>query len=352
MKQPKSNAEADNTRPVTILDVAKAAGVSPMTVSRVLNSRQLVSPATAKRVDGAIHKLGYVANSAARRLVSGRSRIIALEAPQYDPTSGWGLELHAGAVQRATELGYEILLHPYLLKSADSASKLTQLVKNGTADGLILFPARPEHKAILTALNNRDIPFVVLLPPDNCFSFPRVSVTDFAGAKDLATHLLDLGHRRIAIILGPEFLQSSMDREAGFRAAMQSAGIAVEDQLVVRGDMRFQSGLILGRHLLRMSQPPTAIIAITDEMAAGVLQAAYRLDLSVPDDVSVCGYDNSSLSLKTIPPLTTVNHPAREVAAAAVEMLITRIERSEIDAFRELATSIVVRESSGPPKDA
>lgn len=323
-----------------------------MTVSRVINGSPLVAEDTAHRVETAIRELGFVVNISARRLASRKAHAIVLESPDYDPGSGWGMEMYYGVAARAAARGYEVVVYPRSVGEADAPAQLQRLITTGRADGLILFPFLKPHLKTLASLREAHIPFVALHPPTDDPSFPHVTVTDRRGAAEMTRYLIGFGHSEIGFVGGPSFLRASIERLEGFRAAMGEAGLAVDSSLVFETDMRFQSGVVIGRSLLRRNPRPTAIFAITDEMAAGVIQAAHQMGLSVPDDVSVVGFDDSPLARKLSPPLTTMRQPTSDLAAEATNFLIDCIESgtdSEQGFRRELPTNLVIRESVGAP---
>lgn len=338
----------------TIGDVARHAGVSKMTVSRVINGSTLVAGDTAQRVEAAIRDLGFVVNVSARRLASRKARAIVLESPDYDPGSGWGMEMYYGVAARAAARGYEVVVYPRSMGEADAPAQLQRLVTTGRADGLILFPFLKPHLAILDGLRNARIPFVALHPPTDDPSIPHVTVTDRRGAFEMTQYLIGFGHRQIGLIGGPPFLRASLERLEGYREALGAEGIAVDSSLVFETDMRFQSGVVIGRSILRRNPRPTAIFAITDELAAGVIQAAHQMGLSIPDDVSIVGFDDSPLARKLSPPLTTMRQPTSDLAAEATDFLIDCIEgeldEDELSFRKELPTNLVIRESVGAPR--
>lgn len=338
----------------TIDDVARSARVSKMTVSRVINGSSLVAEETAQRVEAAIRELGFVVNISARRLASRKARAIVLESPDYDPGSGWGMEMYYGVAAKAAARGYEVVVYPRSVGEADAPAQLRRLVTTGRADGLILFPFLKPHLKTLEFLRDAGIPFVALHPPTDDPRYPHVTVTDRRGAADMTQYLMSFGHRAIGFVGGPSFLRASRERLAGYREALEAAGVSIDPELICETDMRFQSGVVMGRSLLRRNPRPTAIFAITDEMAAGVIQAAHQMGLSVPDDVSVAGFDDSPLARKLSPPLTTMRQPTSDLAAEATDFLIDCIEGArdgEQTSFRrELATNLVIRESVGAPR--
>ncbi len=346
--------EHEDRPAVTLEDVARLAGVSKMTVSRVLNGKLYVTAEKVERVERAIAELGYMANVSARRLSSRRAHVIALEAPKYDPGSGWSMGIYYGAAEKASALGYEVLLHPFGLNEPDAERELTRLVQTGRADGMLLFPFLEPQLAIFERLLANGIPAVAVHPPRSAKRIPHVTVTDERGAREMGHHLLSMGHRRIAVISGPPFLRASEERLEGFRSALDQEGVAFDATLMVESDMRFQSGLVIGRQILTRTPRPTAIFAFNDELAAGVIQAAHRLGLRVPDDVSVAGFDDTPLAQKLSPPLTTVRQPTVELASDATELLIRLIESKwdgapEPPLEHELPTQLVLRESVSPP---
>ncbi len=336
----------------TIQDVAAKAGVSKKTVSRVINGEDYVTEQTAQKVETAIAELGYVPNVSARRLASNRSYVLTLVYQAEEPP-GWLTHVIQGIVQTSARHGYEVVIHPCEVEEQASQKSLQALVTRGGTDGLILLPPFGSKTAFNQRLFEGGMPMASIEPSDPDLPWPVATITNRQGAYDMTAYLLSLGHRRIGFILGPEDYSGSWERLDGFKAALEDAEVAFEKALVVAGDYTFESGLAQGRALLGAAILPTAIFASNDEMAAGVIQAAYELGLRVPDELSVVGFDDSALACRLSPPLTTIRQPTIELAARVTEALIQRINGEEAEDTRiEMTTSLVVRDSAATVTDS
>lgn len=337
----------------TIQDVADKAGVSKKTVSRVINGESHVTEATARKVRAAVAALGYVPNVSARRLASKRSHVLTLVYQAAEPP-GWLAHVMQGILQAASGHGFEVVIHPSEPDGAASQRALQALVTRGGTDGLILLPPFGSLTPFNRRLHESGLPMASIEPSDPNLPWPAATITNFQGAKDMTAYLLGLGHTRIGFILGPEDYSGSWERLDGYKAALSDAGASVDEALIVPGDYKFESGLAQGRALLGTPSPPTAIFASNDEMAAGVIQAAWEQGLRVPDDLSVTGFDDSTLACRLSPPLTTIRQPTVELAARVTEALIARINGEEADEARiEMTTRLVVRASAArglPPR--
>lgn len=330
---------------VTIQDVAARAGVSKKTVSRVINGEDYVTAQTARKVEEAIAVLGYVPNVSARRLASKRSYVLTLVYQAEEPP-GWLTHVIQGIVQTAAKHGYEVVIHPSEVDEEASHKSLQALVMRGGTDGLILLPPFGSKTVFNERLFEAGMPMASIEPSDPDLPWPVATITNHQGAYDMTAYLLSLGHRRIGFILGPEDYSGSWERLDGFKAALAAAGVPAEEALIVAGDYTFESGLAQGRCLLGAATLPSAIFASNDEMAAGVIQAAYELGLRVPDDISVVGFDDSALACRLSPPLTTIRQPTIELAARVTEVLIRRINGEDEETRIEMATSLVIRDSA------
>ncbi len=329
----------------TIQDVAAKAGVSKKTVSRVINGEDYVTDLTAQKVAAAIAELGYVPNVSARRLASKRSYVLTLVYQAEEPP-GWLTHVIQGVVRTASRQGYEVVIHPCEVEEKASQKSLQALVMRGGTDGLILLPPFGSKTAFNERLFEEGMPMASIEPSDPDLPWPVATNTNRQGAHDMTAYLLSLGHRRIGFILGPEDYSGSWERLDGFKAALTAEGVPFEEGLVVAGDYTFESGLAQGRCLLGAAMLPSAIFASNDEMAAGVIQAAYEMGLRVPDDISVVGFDDSAIACRLSPPLTTIRQPTIELAARVTEALIRKINGDEEETRIEMCTSLVIRDSA------
>jgi LacI family transcriptional regulator len=328
----------------TIREVAGRAGVSPTTVSHVVNATRFVSHEIRTRVKEAMAELGYHPNAVARSLRRGRTHTLGLILPDsanpYFAELGRGIEAAAFGRDHSVVLcnteGEELRERVYV-----------DLLTRRQVDGLLYVPAG-SRVDVLRDLLRQPLP-VVLVDRDLPGAPIDVVLSDKRSGAYLATrHLIALGHRRIGCIGGPSSLLMSGQRLQGYRDALAEAAIPVDEGLVLRGDYHPQSGWAAARSLLASPVPPTAIFAANDLMAIGVLRAAGELGRRVPDDLAVVGFDDIELASYTTPPLTTVSQSASEVGRAAVEILLQRLaDPARPPVRRTLETRLVVRASCG-----
>jgi LacI family transcriptional regulator len=327
----------------TIKEVSKIAGVSFKTVSRVLNNEKHVSEETRRRVEEVVARLNFRPSHAARTLAGRRSFQVAL---LYDnPSPYYVYHVQAGAQQRCTELGYRLLLQPVGGQSADLVGDVLALVDEAHLDGLILSPPLTEATALLDALDERGLPFVRIVPGTRKETGLSATMDDVAAAAEMTRHLIGLGHRAIAFIRGPESHVSSANRLTGYRAELEAHDIAFDPALVVAGDYSFASGGEAARTLLARDPQPTALFAGNDDMAAGALAVAHELNIAVPEQLSIAGFDDSDLARAVWPPLTTIRQPVRELAYAAVDLLLSGVTGSS---QVTLDHGLMVRSTTGP----
>src|SRR5829696_521131 len=332
---------------VTIREIAHRAGVSIATVSRVLNGREDVSPETRELVSRVIQENGYTANRSARGLSGGRTGLVGVLVPLVFPAYFAGLL--AGAAEAFSERDLQIVLAPTQGEHEREVSVLERL--HGLTDGaLIINPEESTEE--LQRLLDRGYRFVVLDPLMTLNDrIPSVSAANTSGADQAMRHLLELGHRRIAQIAGPSGWLATEDRRRGYRAALASAGILPDPALEVESIPEIDPGREAAASLLALPDPPTAIFAFNDDAAIGAIQAARALGLRVPDDLSVVGFDDVEYATIVTPALTTVRQPLAEMGRTAVSLLNRLLDRQRFETLHlELATRLVVRESTGPPR--
>ena len=339
MKQTSSNRG-------TISEIAARAGVSIPTVSRVLNGRPDVAPATRARIEQILKESGYVHSKAARGLRKGSSGIIDLLVPGLD--NPYVTEIIRGVEEALRRTGLRLALSFTQDLPLGERQWLDKIADRAT-DGAILVLARGQSSR-LDELRRRGIPFIFVdyhgeLGPD----VPSVGTTNWAGGRMAVEYLLSLGHRRIAIIAGPASLRCSLDRIAGYRAALEAAGIPIDPELIRPGDFRLQSGYAQTSALLALPQPPTAIFTGNDLQAMGVYKALYLRNIHVPERMSVIGFDDIPLTTIVSPSLTSVRQPLFDMGRVATSMLIRLIAGEPLDSLRvELATTLITRESCAP----
>ncbi|SEQ64103.1 LacI family DNA-binding transcriptional regulator [Microlunatus flavus] len=325
----------------TLGAVAAEAGVSLATVSKVLNDRVDVSAGTRARVRRLLDAHGYVPT--VHRNARGRW-LVSLVLPALD--SPYALEILRGVT--ASPLDVVVCS---LSDGAGPTSWTDQVLGSGRAGALVVVPELTDPER--TRLAGARTPCVVIDPTGPLDGvLPSVGATNRAGGLAATRHLLDLGHRRIAVIGGPRQVLCSRARIEGYRAALESRGLAVDPDLVRPGDFHHAGGFAQTQALLRLPDPPTAVFAGSDEQALGVVDAARHAGLRVPDDLSVVGFDDLPVARWSSPPLTTVRQPLAEMGRTAAEMLLALLEGEQL-ARRpvELATSLCVRSSTAPPSD-
>jgi LacI family transcriptional regulator len=315
----------------TIKDVAHASGVSIGTVSNVFNDRTaLVRPETRRRVLDAARSLNYRPSAAARSLVQGRTRTVGVlfhtrtGIVTLDPYASGVLQ---GILSGAVGVGYGVLLYPEPWRGPEQAAGM---LANRNADGILVVAPR---LALISEMMPLGVPLaVVSARPDaatrDAAAAPLVAadVDNTAGGRMATEHLLSLGHRHIAHLVGDTFQSSAFEREAGYRAALHAAGIEPRPDYRVVCGYGGEEGYEATRALLALPTPPTAIFAANDRLAAAALQAARDADVPVPDRLSLVGFDDLPVASHVTPPLTTIRQPLARIGAAAVELLVARLE--------------------------
>lgn len=309
----------------TIKDVAKLAGVSFKTVSRVINREPSVGEELRARVWAAIEELNYQPNLSARQLRGAASFIAFI----YDnPNSHYVIEMQHGILQECKAQGFELLIHPMAVGDQEFISEIQQLVSNGHIAGLVLTPPFSESEQLIEALDARDIFHVRILSGDadcDC-SGPCILIDDYHAAYDITRYLIGLGHRQIGFLGGNEEHDSSSERRlGGYLAALADAGLPRRNELIMPGEYNFDSGSERTATLLGLDSPPSAIFACNDEIAAGALFAARIKQVAVPQQLSIIGFEDSPFSRQSWPKLTTAHQPNSEIAASAARILIESI---------------------------
>jgi LacI family transcriptional regulator len=314
----------------TIRDVARAAGVGQATVSRVLNNSGYVKPETRERVLQAAKELGFVPNQVARSLVRKSTATIGLVIP--DITNPFFPAVTRGVEDAASESGYTVFLCNTDNDPAMEAQDVQKL-RERMVDGLIFVGATNRHNLVETLIAD-GVPVVVTDRQLLDLDVDSALVDNTAGARSACRHLVELGHTRIAHVAGHNLTRTGQDRLAGYRLALEEASIPFDDALVAWGDFTLDSGYRAAQVLLGRSPRPTAVFAANDLMALGVLRAALAAGLSVPEDLSVVGFDDIQLAELVQPALTTVRQPAYEMGRIAMCMLRERIAGSACEGGR------------------
>lgn len=326
---------------VTITAIAREAGVSVPTVSRVLNGRSDVAPQTRDRVEALLDLRGY-----RRRQTPARQPARLVDLAFNDLDSPWAVEIIRGVEEVTHANGLGTVVSAVHRRSGPTRQWLNALRARST-DGVILVTSDldPPLRAELSRLA---APIVAVDPAGiPSLDIPTVGATNWAGGLAATEHLIALGHRRIGLIAGPRRLLCSRARLDGYRAGLESAGIAVADELIAAGDFYHESGFRGANTLLDLPEPPSAIFACSDQMAFGVYEAVRQRGLRVPDDVSVVGFDDLPEARWASPPLTTVRQPLADMGAVAARTVLQLAAGKELDSRRvELATDLVDRDST------
>lgn len=329
----------------TLRDVAQHAGVSPMTVSRVLNDFPKVKARTREKVLSSISSLNYSPNLAARNLVGGRSRRICLL--YANPSSAYLEKVMLGALSAVERYGYQLIIRQV---AQDISPEQLKSDLNGAWDGLIIPPPISDIDGVRKMLETEDFPTVFLGSSSAKRKAYELGVDEFQASVDMTEHLISLGHRRIGFVWGHPSHSSSLLRGNGYKEALRNAGIAFDKALTVQGFFDYRSGMDAGHQLLSSANPPTAVFASNDDMAAGVLGAASSRGIKVPIDLSVVGFDDSPIATTIWPNLTTVGQPLVDMAGRAVDILSSVIDGAADDIPTKsvifLAHTLVVRESA------
>jgi LacI family transcriptional regulator len=334
--------------PPTITDVARKAGVSIKTVSRVMNKEPTVHADTRARVQEAVAELNYRPQLSARSLAGAKSFLIGLL--YYDPSAAFVAGFQQGATLGCREAGRHLVVESLHETGDDVLPQLESMLAALRPDGMILTPPLCDDPLILETLRVNRTPCVLISPAEGGHGMPRVLMDDALAAEELTDLLISLGHRRIGFIEGD---QSASDRRRhGYERALKVHGIRPDAALVVPGSFDFDAGVAGAQKLFALASPPTAIFAANDDMALGALTAAQRLGIAVPHDVAIVGFDDSRAASLVWPALTTVRQPLAEMAMAAVDMLLSGALQPGATGpvpVRVLAHEVIVRGSTAAP---
>jgi LacI family transcriptional regulator len=327
---------------VTIMDVAREAGVSYATVSRVVNNKNSIVREKRVRVLAAMQRLGYLPNLQARKLAGGRSQVVGLVL--HDVWTSYAFEILRGIDAELAAAQYDLMLYTSRQRAATESAYVASLT-HGLADGLLLLLPR-DLDAYIDRLRQRHFPFVLVDHAGVAGDAPAVGATNIQGSFDATCYLLDLGHRRIGFITGNMQLGAARDRVAGYQAALAERSVPLDPDLIVEGDFFQARARIAALQLLSTAAPPTAIFASNDVSAFGVMEAATELGLRIPLDLSLVGFDDIPQAAYAHPPLTTVRQPLEEMGRVAARLLLRSMHDADAPAERvELPTRLVVRGS-------
>jgi LacI family transcriptional regulator len=318
--------------------------VSVPTVSKVINGRSDVAPDTRRRVEAAIRDAGY------ERAPRTTRRAPLLEVIFHELESEWALEIVRGVERVAGQHHLAVVLSEMQGRRTPGRGWIEGVLERRPTGVIAVFSDLSD--TLRDQLRSRRIPLVVVDPTgEPLHDTPSVGATNWNGGLTATRHLLGLGHRRIGVIGGPEWILCSRARLDGYRAAMDEAGVPVDPRFVSHGKFHVGEGVVKGRALLSLPDRPTAIFAGNDLQALGVYQAARELRLHIPEDVSVVGFDDLPVAQWVGPPLTTIRQPLFDMAVAAAELVLRMADGETPSQPRvELATELVIRESTAPPR--
>jgi LacI family transcriptional regulator len=339
---------------VTINDVAKRAGVSMKTVSRVINNEPSVRKSTHEAVMAVVNELNYRPNNSARSLAGTKSYTIGFI---YDnPNAYYVIDMQNGILSECKTQNYELLIHPCNHQSVNLEDELRNLIVHSRIAGVVLTPPFSEMPNVSKMLNSMQLPFVRIISGNqkNKSGSSCIFINDHEAAYVITKHLIDLGHKKIGFLCGGKEHHSSGERLEGYQDALQDNKIKTNKQLILDGEYSFDSGVKGAKKLLNRKNRPTAIFASNDEMAAGALFAARLMGISIPEELSIVGFEDSPFSRQTWPKLTTAHQPNKFIAQQAASLLISKVQgqsEAQMEAkniMKSFSPELVVRDSTGP----
>lgn len=336
------------TRPrkPTINDVARLAGVAKVTVSRVINDSELVTPDTRRIVMAAIEELNYAPDKLARGLAFKRSFLLGLV---YDnPNALYVADIQRGVLSVCRQAGYELIMHPCHMEKPGLRDEISQFALRSRIDGLIFLSPISQLEFLARHMRKAHVPYV-RISPNKIDAKARVVISnDKLGAERMTEYLVSLGHRSIGFVTGPASNLSAQQKLEGFRETMAKHALAVRKGLVEEGDNTFASGVSAGEALLQSNDRPTAIFASNDDMALGVMKAAALQGIGVPEQLSVAGFDDSAVATVVWPDLTTVRQPAEYMGKIAAEKLLAQLvdDGGKLDGLVAIEPELVERGST------
>ena len=330
----------------TIVDIAKEVGVSYKTVSRVLNSEPHVKADLRERVLEVAKNLNYHPNLLAQSLVTRRSFLVGLV--YENPSPSYTVELQMGMLDRLKDERYRMIVIP-VPSVSEHAGEIVGLLRSAALDGVVLAPPASDHPKILQDLQDAGMPFARIAPTQQFDVGLNTLLDDVAAAREIAAHVISFGHRDIAIIKGNPTHHSSEARLCGYRQAMTDAGLELNANRIEQGNYTFDSGYEAGQRIFAAEIIPTAILAQNDDMAVGALMAARDAGLSIPDDISIVGFDDSEISRIVWPRLTTIRQPVSEMASTATDMLIATLKGERPTDDRTHMHTLLIRASVAAP---
>lgn len=330
----------------TINDVARLSGVSKKTVSRVINRSPLLNQATREKVEAVIGELGYVPNPQARALALRRNFLLGMI---YDnPNAQMVLNFQEGVLDAIRDSEYALVVHPVDRHSPSLFDDIRRFIEQQRLTGVMILPPLSENGAFIKLFDELDCNYVRMGSAELDDPAHLVQSNDREAVREAVEFLIGQGHRRIGLVEGPEGFRSALERREGWRAAMEAHGLACGPELIERGNYTFETGKEAAGRLLDLAEPPSAIFASNDVMAAGAVHIARERGLDVPRDLSVVGFDDTAIAATIWPPLTTVRWPIRTMARSAARKLI-HPETAGKEQSR-FPTEFVPRASTAAPK--
>lgn len=327
--------------------MAKLAGVSIKTVSRVTNKEANVREETRRKVERAIEKLEYRPNPSARKLAATRSYVVGLL--YDDPSASYLTSVQAGALRASRAEGYDVVIYPCRYQDPGLVASVSSLIRSRSVDGLILTPPLSDMTSLRHTLDELGIAFALVAPADDANGHRSIRTNDREVCAKMTRYLISLGHRRIGFVKGHRDHGAVGNRYLGYRDGLRSRGLKVDRNIVRRGDNSFESGQHCARHLLGLADPPTAIFAANDEMAAGIIKIAHEKGLDVPGDLSIAGFDDVPLASRIWPALTTIHQPVEEMAVRATAILLRQMRGEDSNEIEHtIESTLVIRSSTGP----
>lgn len=334
----------------TITDVARIAGVSKKTVSRVINRSPLLGDETRRRVEEVIGGLGYVPNPQARALALRRNFLIGLV--HDNPNAQMVMNVQQGILEGLAGTEFELVVRPVDRGSPAMLGTLRHFLERQRLFGVVLLPPLSENDQLARLCEELGCRYVRMGSAELDADDRMVASNDREAVRAATEYLLALGHRRIGLVAGPHGFRSAAERRRGFEEALGDAGVPLPRSLVAEGNYTFEGGLAAAERLLDLEPPPTAVFSSNDEMAAGVIHAARQRGLDVPADLSVIGFDDTPVAAHIWPPLTTVRWPIASMARSAALKLVADVAAPEDDAPDEpsmFLSTLVRRASVAPP---
>lgn len=331
----------------TINDVAKQAGVSIKTVSRVMNNEPSVRQPTREKVMEVVKSLNYKPNLAARNLAGTKAYSIAFI---YDnPNAYYVIDMQNGILAACKKQGFELLIHPCSSSSDTILDEISNMVKHSRISGVVLTPPFSEIPSFVKHILDLEVDVVRIMSgdvaPDNIA--PCIMVNDHQASMSITQHLIDLGHKDIGFIAGQSEHMSTVERLKGYKQALTENGLKVNEELIIDGEYSFESGVQGAKQLMSSEKKPTAIFSCNDEIAAGALFASRLLGISIPEQLSITGFENSPFSRQTWPRLTTANQPNPKIAEGAANLLIAKARKqAPKNIVTEYTPQLIVRDST------